>query len=95
MCLRHEIRCVCKLTEGLCYGNASCIKTKYFVLQFIATVYIWVTLHTAVKMWKSNSSLSMPAYADKDREMDFVVLHMRTLVWVPVHYEFAYANIGL
>jgi len=42
------------------------------VLQFISIVYIWVTLHTAIKMQKSNSSLSMPAYTDKDKETAFI-----------------------
>jgi hypothetical protein len=69
------------------------------VLQFIATVYIWVTLHTAVKLQKSNSLLSMPAYMDKDKETDFIVLQcvhlpVRTLVGLPIHSAFAHANVG-
>lgn len=69
------------------------------MLQFIVTVYIWVTLHTAVEMQKSNSSLSMPAYIDKDKETDFVVLQcvhlaVRTLVGLPIHSAFAHASVG-
>lgn len=48
---------------------------------------------------KSNSSLCMPAYTDKEKEMDFPALqhvgsHMQTLVRLPIHYVFAYVNAG-
>jgi hypothetical protein len=29
-CLRSEIRCVCKLTEGHCYWNKSCVRASSF-----------------------------------------------------------------
>jgi hypothetical protein len=79
-CFRHEIRCVCKLTEGLYYGNASYIRQSslcYGLLPsftFIAFVCICVSVHTAVKMQRSDSSLCMPAYRDNDKEMAFPVL---------------------
>jgi len=56
-----------------------------------------LTLHTAVKRQKSNSSLCMPTYTDKDKEIDFpavryVGLHMQTLVHLPIHFAFAFAG---
>jgi hypothetical protein len=41
----------------------------------------------------------MPAYTDKDKETDFIVLQcvhlpVRTLVGLPLHSAFAHANVG-
>jgi hypothetical protein len=50
-------------------------------------------------MQKSDSSLSMPAYIDIDKETDFVVLQcvhlpVRTLVGLPIHSACAHASVG-
>jgi len=49
---------------------------------------MWVTLQTAIETG-FHSSLCMPKYTDKDKEMDFAALqyvhsHMQTLVWLPI-----------
>jgi hypothetical protein len=44
------------------------------LLEFIATVYVWVTLHTFVERQKCIVSLCMPAYTGKDKGMGFPVL---------------------
>jgi hypothetical protein len=53
-----------------------------------------LTLQTAVERQKSNSSLCMPTYIDKDKDMDFPAVqyvgsHMQKLVWLPIHSAFA------
>jgi hypothetical protein len=56
-----------------------------------------LTLHTTVKRQKSNSLLCMPTYTDNDMDfaaMRYVSPHMQTLVWLPIHSAFAYANAG-
>jgi len=69
------------------------------VLQFITTVYIWVTLHTAVEWQKTNSLLHMPAYIDRYRGTDFPALqyvcsHLQVLVQLSLYFLFTYVNIS-
>jgi hypothetical protein len=58
---------------------------KVVVLKFIATVYIWVTLHRAVERQKSNSSICTPACTDKDKRHGFSSV---------ATCAFTYANVG-
>jgi hypothetical protein len=70
---------------------------KWFVLQFITTDYIWLTLHTAVEWQNADSLLSMPAFTNRNKEMDFPALkcmcsHFQMLLQLPLHFVFTYAN---
>jgi len=62
------------------------------------TVYChYLTLHTTVERQKSNSSLCMRTYTDKDKEMDFPAVqyvgsHMQTLVCLPIHSAFTFTG---
>jgi len=43
-------------------------------LEFITTVYIWVTLHTFIERQKCIGSHCMPAYTGKEKRIGFPVL---------------------
>lgn len=56
-----------------------------------------LTLQMTSERQKSQSSLCMPTYTDKDKEMDFPAVryvgsHMQTLVRLPIHSAFAFTS---
>jgi len=56
-----------------------------------------LTLHMTSERQKSQSSLCMPTYTDKDKETDFPTVqyvgsHMQTLIHLPIHSAFAFTG---
>lgn len=99
ICLRQEIRCVCKPTEGLCYGNASCINLHSFTVcchclyrgnrthscqkAEVLTVHC-VCQHIQTQTKKKSD---FPA-------LQYVCSHLWTLAQLPTHSLFSYVNVG-
>jgi len=93
MCLRCEIKHVCEMTDRLCHGIASYIRqssVSYSLSPLLNPTHDF-------RKQKSQSSLCMPTYTDKDKEIDFPAVryvdsHMQTLVHLPIHSAFAFTG---
>jgi len=88
ICLRREIRCVCKLTEILLMGMQATSDEIVCVTVCRHCLYVGNPTHSYQKRG-FYSSLCMSEYTDEDKEIDFpasqyVHSHIQTLVWLPI-----------